>query len=86
MLSYVVDQTFNCLSIDGDESTSDTVVCIASNQVADGEDVVTNEVFEPALLQVCQGLASGIVRNGEGTSHVMLVSITNFPGTKSYCQ
>jgi glutamate N-acetyltransferase / amino-acid N-acetyltransferase len=76
-LSSVVDQTFNCLSIDGDESTSDTVVCVASNQVK-GD---VSDEFEMALLQVCQGLASDIVRNGEGTSHVMRVSITNFPGT-----
>jgi glutamate N-acetyltransferase / amino-acid N-acetyltransferase len=79
MLRSVVDQTFNCLSIDGDESTSDTVVCIASNQVS-GDDDNDNE-FETALLQICQGLASDIVRNGEGTSHVMRVTITNFPGT-----
>jgi glutamate N-acetyltransferase/amino-acid N-acetyltransferase len=79
MLSSVVDETFNCLSIDGDESTSDTVVCVASNQVSDPVDL---DEFETALLQVCKGLAADIVRNGEGTSHVMRVSITNFPGTK----
>jgi len=79
MLSSVVDETFNCLSIDGDESTSDTVVCVASNQVS--EDVDMGE-FETALMQVCKGLAADIVRNGEGTSHVMRVSISNFPGTK----
>lgn len=77
MLRSVVDQTFNCLSIDGDESTSDTVVCVASNQI---QGDVTDE-FESALLQVCKGLAADIVRNGEGTSHVMRVSISNFPGT-----
>jgi glutamate N-acetyltransferase / amino-acid N-acetyltransferase len=77
MLSSVVDQTFNCLSIDGDESTSDTVVCVASNLV---EGDVTDE-FETALMQVCEGLAADIVRNGEGTSHVMRVAISNFPGT-----
>lgn len=79
MLSSVVDETYNCLSIDGDESTSDTVACIASNQVSEQTDL---EEFETALLSVCKGLASDIVRNGEGTSHVMRVQIDNFPGTK----
>lgn len=79
ILKSVVDETFNCLSIDGDESTSDTVVCVASNQVTDSVDM---DEFETALLKVCKGLASDIVRNGEGTAHVMRVSIGNFPGTK----
>lgn len=79
MVSSVVDDTFNCLSVDGDESTSDTVVCLASNQVpADTGD----DEFRKALLHVSKGLAADIVRNGEGTSHVMRVQICNFPGTK----
>jgi glutamate N-acetyltransferase/amino-acid N-acetyltransferase len=78
ILRSVVEETFNCLSIDGDESTSDTVVCVASNQVTDA---VEMDEFEKALLAVCKGLASDIVRNGEGTAHVMRVTITNFPGT-----
>jgi glutamate N-acetyltransferase/amino-acid N-acetyltransferase len=79
MLSSAVDNTFNCLSIDGDESTSDTVVCVASNQVL-GD--FNDDEFENALMHVCKGLAADIVRNGEGTSHVMRVNINNFPGTK----
>ena len=79
MLSSSVDETFNCMSIDGDESTSDTVACIASNQVTE----MTNmKEFEDALFQVCKSLAADIVRNGEGTGHVMRVQIDNFPGTK----
>ena len=79
LLSSVVDETFNCMSIDGDESTSDSVVCLASNQVKESVDM---DEFESAFMEVCQGLAADIVRNGEGTSHVMRVAITNFPGTK----
>ncbi|CAJ1970454.1 unnamed protein product [Cylindrotheca closterium] len=78
MLSAVVNETFNCLSIDGDESTSDTVVSIASNQVKADLDL---DEFKNALLEVCQGLAKDIVRNGEGTGHVMRVQIDHFPGS-----
>mmetsp|Transcript_23444 Transcript_23444/g.27119 ORF Transcript_23444/g.27119 Transcript_23444/m.27119 type:complete len:500 (-) Transcript_23444:1061-2560(-) len=78
MLSSVVDETFNCLSVDGDESTSDTVVCIASNQVSGSVDY---DEFQSALMHVSKGLAADIVRNGEGTSHVMRVVISNFLGT-----
>ena len=79
ILSSVVDESYNCLSIDGDESTSDSVVCVASNQVSDPVDM---KEFEDAMMRVCKGLAADIVRNGEGTSHVMRVQIDNFPGTK----
>jgi glutamate N-acetyltransferase / amino-acid N-acetyltransferase len=77
MLKEVVDSSFNSISVDGDESTSDTVVALSSNLV-DGTDEVE---FKAALLEVCQGLAADLVRNGEGTSHVMRVQIENFPGT-----
>jgi glutamate N-acetyltransferase / amino-acid N-acetyltransferase len=77
MLKEVVDSSFNSISVDGDESTSDTVVALSSN-VVDGTD--ENE-FKSALFEVCKGLAADLVRNGEGTSHVIRVQIDNFPGT-----
>ena len=79
ILSKMVDETFNCLSIDGDESTSDSIIAVASNQVTDPVDM---KEFEEAMMFVGKGLAADIVRNGEGTSHVMRVQIDNFPGTK----
>jgi len=79
ILSKTVDETFNCLSIDGDESTSDSVITVASNIVIEPVDL---KEFEEAMLFVGKGLAADIVRNGEGTSHVMRVQIEKFPGTK----
>lgn len=80
MLKDACDSSYNSMSIDGDESTSDTVAIVASNQVpSDGEGFI--EEFNNALTQVCTGLAADIVRNGEGTSHVMRVAIDNFPGS-----
>lgn len=78
MLSAVVSETFNCLSIDGDESTSDSVVSVASNQVTASLNL---DEFKNSLYGVCQGLAKDIVRNGEGTGHVMRVQIDHFPGS-----
>jgi glutamate N-acetyltransferase/amino-acid N-acetyltransferase len=75
--TLVVNQSYNSISVDGDESTSDTVALVASHQVAGTDEAE----FAAALLKVCQGLAADIVRNGEGTSHVMRVSIANLPGT-----
>lgn len=77
MLSGAVNKSFNSISVDGDESTSDTVVVVASNHYP----LEDEEEFKQALEKVCIGLASDIVRNGEGTAHVMRVEINNFPGT-----
>jgi glutamate N-acetyltransferase / amino-acid N-acetyltransferase len=77
ILSQVVNGSYNSISVDGDESTSDTVALISSNKV----DKVDIDEFKQALTAVCQGLASDIVRNGEGTGHVIRVNVVNFPGT-----
>ena len=77
MLTKSVDQSYNSISVDGDESTSDTVCLMASNQVTGTDEAE----FEAALKKVCKGLAADIVRNGEGTSHVIRVVISNMPGT-----
>jgi glutamate N-acetyltransferase/amino-acid N-acetyltransferase len=77
MLSDVVNKSFNSISVDGDESTSDTAVLVASNQLP----LEDESEFKAALEGVCVGLAADIVRNGEGTAHVMRVRIDNFPGT-----
>lgn len=77
MLTEAVNQSFNSISVDGDESTSDTVVLLASNQVTGCDEAE----FREALMEVCRGLSADLVRNGEGTGHVIKVSITNFPGS-----
>ena len=79
ILSETVNNSFNSISVDGDESTSDTTVLISSNKV-DLADNILGE-FKEALEEVACGLAGDLVRNGEGTGHVMRVKITNFPGT-----
>ena len=81
MLSGAVDKSFNSISVDGDESTSDTTVLVASNQVpSDDKDAIEAE-FNEALLEVMTGLAGDLVRNGEGTGHVMRVKINGYPGS-----
>ncbi len=77
MLSESVNQSFNSISVDGDESTSDTVILVSSNQKGE----VPDEEFRESLDFVCKGLSADIVRNGEGTGHVIRVQIDNFPGS-----
>lgn len=75
-LRQTCDQTFNCLSIDGDTSTNDTVLLLASGQsgVRAGNASAAKK-FGQTLQHVCQSLAEQIVSDGEGVQHVISLSI-----------
>src|SRR5213082_3056713 len=70
----VCDETFNCISIDGDTSTNDTVLLLASGQSGIRVDHCA-KAFNAALMEVCQSLARQIVRDGEGVQHVICLCI-----------
>jgi len=67
-LKEAVDQSFNAISVDGDTSTNDTVLLLASGKGPDGGDLAD---FQRALEDVCRELAWMIVRDGEGATRVM---------------
>jgi glutamate N-acetyltransferase/amino-acid N-acetyltransferase len=72
LLRDTCDHTFNCLSIDGDTSTNDTVLLLANGQ--SGVSLPSpgaKTKFAGALLEVCQSLAEQIVSDGEGVKHVI---------------
>jgi len=75
MLAQAVDASFNCISVDSDTSTSDTVVAVASGRVPCPD----ADAFARALATVCRDLAEDVVRNGEGVHHVMRVQVTGVP-------
>ncbi|MBN2617576.1 MAG: bifunctional ornithine acetyltransferase/N-acetylglutamate synthase [Spirochaetales bacterium] len=71
ILKQVMDRTFNRISIDSDQSTSDTGI-IFSSKLVNGVSLIE---FENSLLSICRDLATDVVRNGEGTSHVIEVRV-----------
>lgn len=75
VLPSVVDDSFNCISIDSDTSTSDSVVLWSSRSGP----VVSESDFSVALATVCRRLAEDVVRNGEGVRHVQRVSVLGAP-------
>ena len=76
LLSDACDQSFNCISVDGDSSTNDTVLLMASGQSGIRlRDAAVREKFATALSTVCQSLAEQIVSDGEGVQHVIRLSI-----------
>jgi len=84
-LNWSVARSFNCISVDGDMSTNDTVALLANGQA--GNETITGEVsedyavFRAALLHVTQDLAKKIAADGEGATKFVTVKIT---GAASY--
>jgi glutamate N-acetyltransferase / amino-acid N-acetyltransferase len=73
-LRGAADESFNNISIDGDTSTNDTVLLLASGKSGIALKKVRKE-FERALRNVCRSLAEQIVADGEGVTHVVRLKI-----------
>lgn len=74
-LKDVADNTFNAITVDGETSTNDMVVLLASGRaglrIADTE----YTTFVEALHTVCQELALAVVRGGEGATKLISISV-----------
>jgi glutamate N-acetyltransferase/amino-acid N-acetyltransferase len=70
-----VDQSFNAISVDGDTSTNDCVLLLASGKLGN-ESRADLADFQRALDAVCRELAWMIVRDGEGAIRVMELEVT----------
>jgi glutamate N-acetyltransferase/amino-acid N-acetyltransferase len=76
LLREACDESLNCISIDGDTSTNDTALLLASG--ASGvrvKDSGVRKQFSAALTSVCQSLAGQIVSDGEGVQHVIRLQV-----------
>jgi glutamate N-acetyltransferase/amino-acid N-acetyltransferase len=67
-------ESFNTISVDGDTSTNDTVLLLASGESRVALTTVKKE-FHAALLEVCRSLAEQIVTDGEGVQHVIRLHV-----------
>ena len=71
MLRAAVDVSFNCISVDGDMSTNDTVLALANGAAGP----VQHHVFAVALTELCTDLAQQIVRDGEGATKFITIRV-----------
>ena len=78
-LKAAADQSFNCVSVDGDMSTNDTVLLLASGasgvSVGAAAPAALRALFQEALDKVCFALAEKIVGDGEKITKVVAVEI-----------
>src|SRR5687767_207488 len=75
MLKTAVDGSFNSISVDGDTSTNDTVLVLASGKLGNAPKGDLAD-FQRALNTLCRDLAWMIVRDGEGAIRVMELEVT----------
>ncbi len=75
-LQPAVETSFNSISIDGDMSTNDTVLLLASGKSGVQATDKVLRAFGEALRLVCESLAHQIVDDGEGVTHVVTLEIT----------
>ena len=74
-LNAVVDETFNCITVDGDTSTNDSLVLVATGQSTAAIEGANVAVFQAALQEVCLYLAQAIIRDGEGATKFISVQV-----------
>jgi len=78
-LSEAVTDSFNAITVDGDTSTNDACILIATGK-ANNQQLSKNsaeaKLFVDVLNRVCQQLAQAIVRDGEGATKFVTVQIT----------
>jgi glutamate N-acetyltransferase/amino-acid N-acetyltransferase len=74
LLGTLTDSTFNCITVDSDTSTSDTLMCAATG--ASGVDVTDSAGFTQALRGVMLDLAHQVVRDGEGATKFVEIRVS----------
>ena len=74
-LTAAVGPSFNSISIDGDTSTNDTVLLLASGASGVPLTRELTPAFDAALADVCFSLARQVVADGEGVTHVITLDV-----------
>ena len=85
MLRHAVNRSFNCISVEGHTSTSDTVILLA-NGAAQSRGVSPRtgparsgsevETLQTMLDEVCEELATAIIRDAEGADHFVTIDVS----------
>ena len=78
LLARAADESFNCVTVDGDTSTNDTVLLLANGQGGGepfGEGSAELAALEAAVLQVCDSLSEQLVADAEGATKHFRVGV-----------
>ena len=78
MIQYAVNKSFNCITVDGDTSTNDSFIMMATNMAGNAEITESSDdfvVMRDALTDIAIELAQAIVRDGEGATKFMTIQV-----------
>ena len=78
IIKYAVNKSFNCITVDGDTSTNDSLILMATHLAANDEIKEDSDDFlmlRDAMTEVAIDLAQAIVRDGEGATKFMTVTV-----------
>lgn len=75
VLNAVVEETFNCITVDGDTSTNDSLILMATGQAGVTIQADTLATFQQAVQEVCLYLAQAIIRDGEGATKFISIEV-----------
>ncbi|HEX6973874.1 MAG TPA: bifunctional glutamate N-acetyltransferase/amino-acid acetyltransferase ArgJ [Vicinamibacterales bacterium] len=75
-LKETVDNTFNAITVDGECSTNDCVLALANGASGTTLGEADLPILVEALTRVCEPLAIGIVRGGEGATKLVTIRVT----------
>lgn len=78
MIQYAVNKSFNCITVDGDTSTNDSFIVMATNLAGNVEITETSDdyvILRDALTDMAIELAQAIVRDGEGATKFMTIQV-----------
>ncbi len=75
MLTGAVDRSFNCITVDSDTSTNDTVLLLANGASGVRIDEHSNDTFYSSLVALTRELALDIVSDGEGAGRVAEIRV-----------
>ncbi|WP_147037219.1 bifunctional glutamate N-acetyltransferase/amino-acid acetyltransferase ArgJ, partial [Sphingomonas aquatilis] len=80
-------KTFSCITVDGDTSTSDTVLAFATgaagNAPIESSDSAGADAFAAALAELCHQLAMLVVRDGEGATKLIEIAVEGAESDRS---
>ena len=83
LLTVAVNPSFNCITVDGDTSTSDTVLLFATGKSAAVQSPTELKAFSKALNAVCLDLALQVAKDGEGAEKLIEIKITGAENDKA---
>ncbi len=75
MVSEAANRSFNCITVDGDTSTNDALMLIASGKSGVSIDVANRAALQAVVTEVATVLAQAIVRDGEGATKFITIKV-----------